>query len=140
MTASPDVPEPRSLNLLRRVREHLDRLTPQEAHREQLAGARIVDVRTEIHRRDGPHIPGSLVIDLTVLPWRLDPDFEWSIPEAVTADQRWILVCRHGFATSLAAWNLRQMGLSRATDVVGGFEAWSAAGLPLTMDAPDVRP
>lgn len=74
-----------------------------------------------------------------MLPWRLDPDFAWSIPETVSAEQRWILVCRHGYSTSLAAWNLRQMGLSRATDVIGGFDAWTEAGLPTTTDAPDVR-
>lgn len=49
-------------------------------------------------------------------------------------------MCRHSYATSLAAWNLREMGLSRVTDVVGGFEAWHEAGLPTTMDPPDVRP
>lgn len=139
MPGLPSPTEPRSVRFLERVRADLDRLTPQQALREQRDGAVIVDVRTETHRRGGPHIPGSLVIDLTVLPWRLDPDFAWSIPETVSAEQRWILVCRHGYSTSLAAWNLRQMGLSRATDVIGGFDAWTEAGLPTTTDAPDVR-
>lgn len=140
MTEHPDDTRPRSVQFLDRVRENLDRLSPEEAYREQQEGAIIVDVRTETHRGDGPHIPGALVIDLTVLPWRLDPDFAWSVPEAVSPEQRWILVCRHSYATSLAAWTLREMGLSRVTDVVGGFEAWHEAGLPTTMDPPDVRP
>lgn len=89
--------------------------------------------------RTHPGIPGSLVIDLTVLPWRLHPEFPWRIPEAVSADQRWILVCRHGYSTSVAAWTLQRMGLTAVTDVIGGFEAWQAAGLPTTVDAPDVR-
>lgn len=127
----PVVPEPRSLRLLREAREHLERLTPQQAHREQQDGAIVVDVRTEEHRRHAPGIPGSLVIDLTVLPWR--------IPEAVSADQRWILVCRHGYSTSVAAWTLQRTGLTAVTDVIGGFEAWQAAGLPTIVDAPDVR-
>ncbi|WP_144827489.1 rhodanese-like domain-containing protein [Kocuria rhizophila] len=139
MSEPPVVPEPRSLRLLREAREHLERLTPQQAHREQQDGAIVVDARTEEHRRHAPGIPGSLVIDLTVLPWRLDPEFPWRIPEAVSADQRWILVCRHGYSTSVAAWTLQRMGLTAVTDVIGGFEAWQAAGLPTTVDPPDVR-
>ena len=86
----------------------------------------VVDVRTEEHRRHAPGIPGSLVIDLTVLPWRLHPEFPWRIPEAVSADQRWILVCRHGYSTSVAAWALQRMGLTAVADVIGGFEAYRA--------------
>lgn len=63
----------------------------------------------------------------------------WRIPEAVSADQRWILVCRHGYSTSVAAWTLQRTGLTAVTDVIGGFEAWQAAGLPTIVDAPDVR-
>ncbi|MEH0111326.1 rhodanese-like domain-containing protein [Tersicoccus sp. MR15.9] len=128
-----------SMGLLTRARAGLDRLTPAEALAEQARGAILVDVRTSTHRAAAAHLPGALVIDLTVLPWRLDPTFAYRIPEATAWDTRWILICRHGYSSSLAAWNLRQLGLSRATDVIGGYEAWQAAGLPVTHEPPDVR-
>ncbi|GGC43289.1 rhodanese-like domain-containing protein [Brevibacterium sediminis] len=134
------VARPGSLALLDRARAEIDRLTPHAAFIEQQQGAIIVDVRTEVHRESAPSIPGSLAIDLTVLPWRLDPGFDWRIPEADRTDRRWILICRHGYSSSLAAWNLRQMGLTSTADVIGGFEAWQAAHLPTTDEAPDRRP
>ncbi len=82
--------------LLARARAEIDRLSPVRALEEQRRGAIIVDVRTEVHRDAAPSVPGSLAIDLTVLPWRLDPDFDWRIPEADSFDRRWILLCRHG--------------------------------------------
>lgn len=126
--------------LLHRVRAHLDRLTPAQALAEQDAGAVLIDVRTALHRLDAGGVPGALAIDLTVLPWRLDPDFDHRIPEATHWGARYILFCRHGYSSSIAAWNLRQMGLHRATDIVGGYEAWEAAGLPLSGDPADERP
>jgi rhodanese-related sulfurtransferase len=132
--------QPGSMALLDRARAEIDRLTPEEALAEQRTGAIIVDVRTDFHRDTAPSIPGSLVIDLTVLPWRLDPGFDWRIPEADSHNRRWILVCRHGYSSSLAAWNLRQMGLTNTADIIGGFEAWQEANLPTTDEAPDRRP
>lgn len=117
----------------------LDRLTPAQAFAEQAAGAHLIDVRTTDQRAASADIPGAIVIDLTILPWRVDPTFDWRIPEATGWDVRWILVCRHGYSSALAAWNLRQAGLVRATDVIGGFEGWVAAGLPTTHAPPDVR-
>lgn len=96
-------------------------------------------IRTAAHRRGSWSIPGALAIDLTVLPWRLDPGFDHRIPVATSWDERWILICRHGYSSSLAAWNLRHMGLHRATDVIGGAEAWAEAGLPLSSDPADER-
>ncbi|MEO9247925.1 rhodanese-like domain-containing protein [Citricoccus nitrophenolicus] len=134
--------------LLHRVRAELDRLRPEQALAEQAAGAVLIDVRTAVHRADAGTgtgsgaggIPGALAIDLTVLPWRLDPDFDHRIPEATDWDVRYILFCRHGYSSSLAAWNLRQMGLHRATDVIGGYKAWDAAGLPVSDEPADERP
>lgn len=129
-----------SMFMLQRVRADLDRLTPEQALAEQQRGAMLIDLRTSTHRAASAVIPGSLVIDLTVLPWRLDPTFEYRIPEATDWDNRYILFCRHGYSSSLAAWNLRQLGLSRATDLVGGFDAWVEAGLPTTTGPADERP
>jgi len=127
------------MELLHRARRDLDRLSPAAAHAEQRRGAVLVDVRTEAQRAEAPGIPGALVIDLTVLPWRLDPGFGHRIPEATSWDTRYVLFCRHGYSSSLAAWTLRQMGLHRATDIVGGFEAWSGQGLPVGPGPHDVR-
>jgi rhodanese-related sulfurtransferase len=124
---------------LRRARAGLDRLTPEQAHREQQDGATIIDVRMPDHRAEQGELPGAIVIDLTVLPWRLDPTFDWRIPEATGWDNRYILICRHSYSSSVAAWQLHQMGLTGATDVIGGVEAWAAAGLPVGAGPADVR-
>jgi rhodanese-related sulfurtransferase len=41
------------------------------------------------------------------------------------------VLCDEGYASSLAAGSLRQLGVHDATDLVGGFQAWKAAGLPV---------
>lgn len=127
------------MGLLATACASLDRLTPNEAVGEQREGALLVDVRTAQQRAATAELPGALVIDLTILPWRLDPSVPWRIAEATAWDVRWILVCRQGYSSAIAAWNLRQMGLSRATDVIGGFEAWAYAGLPTTRGPVDER-
>jgi rhodanese-related sulfurtransferase len=111
------------------ARRGWDRVTPADAHRAHLAGALLVDTRTPAQREVQGDLPGALVIDRTVLEWRLDPTSEFRIPEAVP-DMRVIVVCRHGYSSSLAARSLRDLGIA-ATDVIGGAEAWSAAGLPV---------
>jgi rhodanese-related sulfurtransferase len=75
------------------------------------------------------------VIDRTVLEWRLDPTSATKIPEAVDDQVRVIVICAEGYSSSLAAASLHELGLRNATDVVGGFEAWVAAGLPTTAGA-----
>ncbi len=94
------------------------------------AGALLVDTRPlEQRQRDG-EIPGAIVIDRNVLEWRLDPSSEHCIPQAVS-DQRVIVICNEGYSSSLAAATLQRLGLRDATDVIGGFQAWAARGLPV---------
>lgn len=71
------------------------------------------------------------MIDRNVLEWRLDPASAWHVPAVADHDQRIILICAQGFQSSLAAANLQDMGLVNATDVIGGFESWLEAGLPV---------
>lgn len=128
-----------SMGLLDEARRSIDRLTPHEALEAHQRGAMLIDVRTEAHRAAAHNIPGAVVIDLTVLHWRLDPTFDYRIPEAASWDQPYILICRHGYSSSVAAALLVRMGLTRVADVIGGYEAWEADGLPVTDEPADVR-
>ena len=118
-------------------RAHLQRLTPAEALAAQQRGALLVDTRTESQRARQGELPGALVINRTVLEWRLDPSSPHRIPEA-GADVRVVVVCRQGYSSSFAAESLRRLGVD-ATDVIGGVEAWRSACLPLTQGPADVR-
>lgn len=117
--------------LLERVRENLDRVAPKEAFDAAADGALLVDIRyAALRERDGL-IPGGLVVERNELEWRLDPQGSHRAPEAVSHDLRVVIICNEGYASSLAAVSLRQLGLHRATDLIGGFQAWKAAGLPV---------
>jgi len=116
--------------LLDQARRRLIRVTAEQAAAEQAAGALLVDTRTSEQRSRDGQIPGALVIDRTVFEWRLDPTSRSRIPEAKDHDIRVIVICAQGFSSSLAAASLQDLGLVNATDVIGGFDAWKAAGLP----------
>lgn len=126
-------------HVLARARRGSIRLTPAAARARHAAGAVLVDTRTEGQRAEQGELPGALVIDRTVLEWRLDPMCAWRIPEATGFDLDVVVVCRQGFSSSLAAESLRRIGLSRASDMIGGVEAWIAAGLPMSSGPADVR-
>ncbi|MCX4437044.1 rhodanese-like domain-containing protein [Streptomyces mirabilis] len=119
--------------LLERVREGLDRVEAEEAYSAAQAGeALLVDIRyAALRERDGL-IPGALVVERNELEWRLDPQGSHRAPEATSHDLRVVVICNEGYASSLAAVSLHQLGLHRTTDLVGGFQAWKAAGLPVT--------
>ena len=112
--------------LLQQARARLDRVTVDALAGEVRAGALVVDIRpSEQRQRDG-ELPGALVVERNVLEWRLDPTSRYRLPEA-DAHRRVILVCREGFQSSLAAATLQDLGVRRATDLVGGHLAWRAA-------------
>ena len=121
-------------DLLRQARSRLERLGPEEAFAAQRAGALLIDTRSQDERRRRGVIPGALHIPRTVLEWRLDPDADprFHNPHVEGLEQRIVLVCAHGYSTSLAAATLQDLGFSNATDLVGGFEAWAKAGLPVS--------
>lgn len=126
--------------LLEKARAGLHRLTPHEVAALTRAGqALLVDTRTGEQRARQGELPGALVIDRTVFEWRLDPTSSWRIPELVDADQLVVVACRQGYSSSLAAASLQSLGLHRATDMVGGVEAWLAADLPVHDGPADVR-
>ncbi len=93
-------------------------------------GAVLVDIRADFQRaRDGV-VPGAVFIARNVLEWRCDPTSAWRDPRVSDTRQQVILLCHEGYQSSLAAATLQALGLPNATDIVGGFEAWRAAGLP----------
>lgn len=118
--------------LLERVRGGYRRIVPRTAYDAAEAGtALLVDIRyAALRERDGV-IPGALVIERNELEWRLDPQGSHRLPEATGHDLRVVVVCDEGYASSLAAESLHRLGLHRATDLIGGFQAWRAAGLPV---------
>ena len=110
--------------VLEKVRSGLDRVEPADLASEVAAGALVIDTRPiEQRQRDG-ELPGALIIDRNVLEWRLDPTCPHHIAEADSANLRMIIVCDEGYSSSLAAASLRQLGIERATDLIGGFQAW----------------
>ena len=130
MPTSEDPPQRRSIDdLLSEARSRLVRLGPEEAHRAQQDGAVLVDIRPEANREAEGNLPGAVAVERTVLEWRLDPASEARLPFA-SHDLHVVVVCNEGYASSLAAATLQELGIRRATDLVGGFRAWRAAGLP----------
>ena len=112
--------------LLAAARAALRRVDVDALADEVAAGALVVDIRPEANRRDEGELPGAVVIDRNVLEWRLDPTSGHHLPEA-SIERRVILVCNEGYASSLAAATLVDLGITDATDLAGGYRAWLAA-------------
>jgi rhodanese-related sulfurtransferase len=112
------------------ARARLHRLQPRQAWDAAQDGGVLIDIRAEHERRTHGIVPGSLHHPLSALLWRLDPDCDTSNPK-LPLDSHLILICREGYSSSWAAAALQDLGFERATDVVGGVDAWRAAGLPL---------
>ena len=120
--------------LLTAARERLDRVEPLAAVAAVDHGAVMIDIRSETQRQTDGVIPGALFYERNVLEWRIDPASGYSDPVlGDDLDRHLILVCNEGFQSSLAAGTLQDLGFSRATDLVGGFQAWKAAGLPVAL-------
>ncbi|WP_222870222.1 rhodanese-like domain-containing protein [Actinomadura decatromicini] len=121
----------RTINeVLADARDRLTRIDPAQAHAETRDGALLVDIRPAAQRADEGEVPGALIVERNVLEWRFDPASDARLPQATGHDVRVIVLCSEGYTSSLAAASLQDLGLTRATDVVGGFRAWRAAGLP----------
>lgn len=116
--------------MLAAARAGLNRVDPAAADRLRRDGALLVDIRPLHNRMADGEIPDAVPIERIVLEWRLDPRGEHRLP-GFTEDTTVIVLCNEGYASSLAARDLRELGLAKATDLVGGFHAWRAAGLPV---------
>jgi rhodanese-related sulfurtransferase len=117
--------------LLEAARGRIERVTPLEASARIAAGALLVDTRPAAQRAREGSVPGALVVERNVLEWRFDPLSDARLPEVTGYDIEAIVLCSEGYSSSLAADTLRALGLSRTSDVIGGFGAWAAAGLPV---------
>ena len=118
-------------DLLDRARSRLRRLNPVEAQAAFGAGAILVDTRPRAQRQAEGAVPGALVVERNVLEWRFDPRSAVRLPQAAGYDAHVIVICSQGYASSLAAASLQDLGLRNATDLAGGFAAWANAGLPV---------
>jgi rhodanese-related sulfurtransferase len=126
--------------LLGEARERITRFEPAEALTATRRGALLIDIRSDLDRAREGIVPGSLHIPRTVLEWRLDPDSPWRSPHVGGLEQRIVLLCDHGFSSILAAATLVDLGFAGAGDVIGGYAAWRAAGLPTRIAPPlDLR-
>ncbi len=121
-------------DLLAGARARIDRLTPDAAHRAMTDGALLVDTRSGDDRRALGVVPGSVHVPLSVLFWRLDPSSGYDDPALSDLRRPVVLLCAHGYSSSLAAATLRDLGFASVADVIGGFEAWAAAGLPVARE------
>ena len=123
---------PRTVDeLLAEARSRLTRLDPDEAAAAIRDGALLIDIRSESQRAADGVVPGSLFVARNVLEWRCDPSSEHRDPRIDGRERQLILMCNEGYQSSLAAATLHELGLTRTTDLAGGFQAWRAAGLPV---------
>jgi rhodanese-related sulfurtransferase len=121
-------------DILTEARSRLVRLTPVAALAARREGAVLIDIRPQLNRETEGEIPGAVVVERNLLEWRLDPAGDARMPMA-SYDLHAVVVCNEGYASSLAAVALHELGVSRATDVIGGYRAWRTAELPTTEAA-----
>ena len=114
--------------MLADARSRLHRLTPEEADAARAKGAFLVDIRPAAQRAAEGELPSATPIERNVLEWRLDPASDASLPIA-SHDLEVVVLCQEGYTSSLAAAALQELGIHRATDVIGGYAAWRAGQL-----------
>lgn len=117
--------------LLEDARGRIERLTPEAASAAIEGGDVLIDIRCQELRKESGVVPGSIHIPLSVLYWRVGRSGDDIDPRISDPASRLVLMCAHGYSSSLAAATLRDLGFDGATDVIGGFEGWQAARLPV---------
>ncbi len=115
--------------VLRAARRRYRRLPAAKVPDALRRGAILVDIRPQAQRFREGEVPGALVIERNVLEWRCDPTSEARLPQATRDDVEWVILCSEGYTSSLAVAALLDIGLHRATDVVGGYRALAASGV-----------
>jgi rhodanese-related sulfurtransferase len=115
--------------LLDEARSRLTRLPARDVPAALKRGAILVDIRPQAQRAQEGDVAAALVIERNVLEWRCDPTSDARLPQAVDDDVEWVVLCSEGYTSSLAAASLIDLGLHRATDVIGGYHALKAEGV-----------
>lgn len=105
------------------ARARLHRLPAADVPAALDRGAILVDIRPQAQRAREGEVAEALVIERNVLEWRCDPTSEARLSQAVDDDVEWVVLCSEGYTSSLAAASLLDLGLHRATDVIGGYHA-----------------
>lgn len=123
----------RTDQLLAAARARLRRLDASQVPTALRRGALLVDIRPQAQRDSEGSVPDALVIERNVLEWRCDPSSDARLPQAVDDGVEWVILCSEGYTSSLAAAALQDLGLHRATDVVGGYWALRESGVIATL-------
>jgi len=110
--------------VLAQARQEIERVAPDDLERLHAAGALVVDIRPERQRAEEGELPFGIVVERNVLEWRFDLLGDHALPEVEGYEQLVVVVCSEGYASSLAAASLRQLGFVRAADLAGGYQAW----------------
>ena len=127
VTPADEQPETMTVDeFLAGARARLDRVQPQDLARAMADGALVIDTRDSADREAEGELPGSVIVTRNVLEWRMSPSSPTCL-EGVTADSSVIIICNDGFSSSIAAAGLHDLGLPRATGLLGGYRAWRAA-------------
>ena len=127
--------ESRIDRLLESARARLRRLSAAQLPEALARGAVLIDIRPAAQRAAEGTVPGAVVIERNVLEWRCDPTSDARLPQAVDDDVEWVVLCSQGYTSTLAAAALQELGLHRATDVVGGYQALAQTGVLTVMVA-----
>jgi rhodanese-related sulfurtransferase len=126
-------------DLLTTARARIRRLDPNETAAACRRGAMLLDIRPTLQRRWEGEVPGAVVVERNVLEWRLDPASAYRLAMVTDHEQEIVVMCSEGYASSLVAATLVELGYTSAADLDGGFQAWAKAGLPVRRRRPRLR-
>jgi len=118
-------------DLLDSARARIRRLDPHETAAACRRGAILIDIRPTVLRRWEGEVPGAITVERNLLEWRLDPASADRLARITDRDQEIVVMCSEGYASSLVAATLADLGYTAAADLDGGFQAWADAGLPV---------
>jgi rhodanese-related sulfurtransferase len=129
---------PSADDLVASARRRVGRTAPEDLADVTAAGGLIIDIRPAAQREEEGPLPDALVVERNVLEWRLDPNGAHRLRDVTGVDQPVVVACSQGYASSLAAESLLALGFRNVTDLIGGYQAWSAwanAGQPTSEAA-----
>lgn len=127
-------------DMVEKARQRIRRVTPEQLQSVIDADGLVIDIRPVQQRLQEGEMDGAIVIERNVLEWRLDPSGQYRIPEITDTDRAVVVVCSEGYASSLAADSIRQLGYRNAADLVGGYLAWRRWQAATSLDGKSQAP